>query len=141
MAPRGRKPKPPGQAVTRHAHTYPWIDVPDVPFTSRKLPARRRDGSTWPAFAREVWAAWSSMPHCKLWLAADWQFALYTIELAARAFERGAKVGLLTELRYREKVMGTTWSARQDMRIRYVNPVQAQAASAGVVVLEQYRNL
>ena len=26
----------------------------------------------------------------------------------------GAKVGLATELRYREKVMATTWSSRQD---------------------------
>ncbi len=39
------------------------------------------------------------------------------IEVAAAAYANDAKVGLWTELRYREKTLGTTWSARQDMRI------------------------
>jgi len=71
--------------------------------------------------------------------AADWSFALDPIELASRAYDDGAKVGLLTEVRYREKMLGTTWSARQDMRIRDTQP--ASAAPDSVTRLDDYRNL
>jgi hypothetical protein len=76
----------------------------------------------------DQWDAWRSIPHARLWRDADWQFALDTIELAAQAFQDGAKVGLFTQLRYREKVLGTTWSARQDMRIRYIEPSSSAPA-------------
>jgi hypothetical protein len=82
-------------------------------------------------------AAW--MPHARLWQPADWRFALDAIEIASRAFDDGAKVSLLTELRYREKVLGTTWSFRQDQRIRYTKP--AAEASASVARLDDYRDL
>ena len=81
------------------------------------------------------------MPHARLWRQADWEFALDTVELHSRAFDADAKVSLLTELRYREKVMGTTWSARQDMRIRYTEPADPNAAPASVARLEDYRDL
>lgn len=115
--------------------------MPNVAFTGPTLPTKRRDGTAWPAFTRDMWAAWSSMPHCALWRPSDWQFALDTLELASRAFGDGARASLWAELRTREKVMGTTWSARQDMCIRYVEPAAVQAKSAGVTVLEDYRNL
>jgi hypothetical protein len=51
----------------------------------------------------------------------------------------GARVGLLTEIRYREKVMGTTWSSRQDMRIMYAQPSSSTPAS--VSTLDDYRDL
>jgi hypothetical protein len=54
---------------------------------------------------------------------------------------RAREVGLLTELRYHEKIMGYTWTSRQDMGLRYVDPVAAQAPSTGVAALDQYRNL
>ena len=79
------------------------------------------------------------MPHCRLWCEADWEYARDTIELAAAAFADGAKVGLWTELRYREKVMGVTWSARRDLRIRYVEPNSSPPAS--VTALDDYRDL
>jgi len=139
MAPTGRKPKPPGVAVTRHARTYGWIDVEQVPFTGPKLPPRRRDGSPWPPGIAEKWKAWASMPHARLWREADWEYARDAIELAASALADGAKVGLWTELRYREKLMGTTWSARQDMRIRYTEPSTSPPTS--VWQLDDYRNL
>ncbi len=91
--------------------------------------------------ARDLWTAWSSMPHCALWRASHWAFALGTLELAASAFGDGAKASLWAELRNRERVMGTTWSFRQDLRIRYVDPAVAQAKSAGVTVLEENRGL
>lgn len=139
VAPRGAKPKPPGQAVTRNPRAYGWIDVDQTPFNGPKLPPRRRDGSPWPDGIAAKWRAWASMPHARLWSEADWEYARDAIELAAAAFADGAKIGLWTELRYREKVMGTTWSARQDMRIRYTEPSSAPPAS--VTQLDTYRNL
>jgi hypothetical protein len=53
----------------------------------------------------------------------------------------GAKVGLLAELRFREKAMGTTWTARQDMRIRYIAPAENDMPPATVTSLEEYRDL
>ena len=79
------------------------------------------------------------MPHARLWQPSDWRFALDTIEIASRAFDDGAKVSRLTELRYREKVLGTTWAARQDMRIHYTAP--ASAVPAPVARLDDYRDL
>jgi hypothetical protein len=140
MAPSGRKPKPDGQAVTRHARAYGWIDVDPTPFDGGpKLPARRRDGSPWPSWIRQKWEAWRKMPHAALWQQADWAFALDTIEIAAQTVGDDVKVSLWTELRYREKVLGTTWAFRQDMRIRYTEP--ASAAPASVTHIDQYRDL
>jgi len=64
------------------------------------------------------------------------EYARDAIELAAAAFTHGTKVSLLTELRYREKVMGTTWSSRQDLRIRYIAPGNSPPAS--VTQLDTY---
>src|SRR5262245_8466686 len=142
MAPRGAKPKPPGQARTRSPRVHDWIDVDSMPFTGGPaLPPHRRDGSPWPGWVKNRWDSWRSMPHARLWQESDWQFALDTIELAASSFVSDFNVGALTELRYREKVMGTTWSARQDLRIRSVDPVAPQANSASMTVLDEYRNL
>jgi hypothetical protein len=139
MAPSGRKPKPRGQAVTRHPRAHGWIDVDPTPFDGPKLPAHRRDGTPWPRWVRGTWDAWRTMPHAILWHPSDWEFARDTIEMHSRAFDDGAKIGLLTELRYREKVMGTTWSARQDLRIRYTEPSSSPPAS--VSTLDDYRDL
>jgi hypothetical protein len=140
MAPRGPRPKPRGQARNRMPLTHGWIDVPNTRFADGpQLPPRRRDGSTWPNGIAEKWAAWSSMPHARLWHEADWGYARDAIELVAAVFAKGAKIGLYTELRYREKVMGTTWSARQDMRIRCTEP--ASAAPASVSRLDDFRDL
>ena len=139
MAPSGRRPKPAGQAVTRHARAYGWIDVEQVPFNGPKLPPRRRDGSPWPNGIAEKWRGLGVDAACRLWHEADWEYARDTIELAAAAFTDGAKVGLWTELRYREKVMGVTCSARRDLRIRYIEPNSSPPAS--VSQLDDYRDL
>jgi hypothetical protein len=75
------------------------------------------------------------------WSEFDWQFAYDSPELAVSAFTDGAKVGLATELRYREKVMATTWSSRQDARIPYTPPAAADGPSASVTEIDLYRNL
>jgi hypothetical protein len=80
------------------------------------------------------------MPLARLWFEPDWQYALDALELVAIAFEDDAKVGVFAELRLREKQMGTTWSARQDMRIRYVEPADVSSPVA-VSSLEDYRHL
>jgi hypothetical protein len=80
------------------------------------------------------------MPHARLWSEPDWQYALDTVELAVVAFKEGAKVGVFAELRFREKQMGTTWSARQDMRIRYTEAVETPTPAA-VASLDDYRDL
>lgn len=109
------------------------------PFDGRELPDHRRDGTPWPQWARDSWEVWRRMPHAKLWHESDWVFAADTIELASRAFDEGAKIGLLTELRYREKAMGTTYAARMDLRIRYTQPSSSPPAT--VSVLDGFRQL
>jgi hypothetical protein len=139
MAPTGRKPKPRGQAVTRHQPAHGWTDVDPVPFDGPPLPDHRRNGTPWPQWMTGTWETWRTMPHAVLWRASDWEFALDTAELASRAYDDRVKIGLLTELRYREKVLATTWSARQDQRLRYIQPESSPPAS--VSALDDYRDL
>lgn len=138
MPARGAKPKPPGQAVTRHK-PLDWTEVPDVPFTGGpKLPAMRRSGKPWPDACKRKWAAWSTMPHCVLWTLTDWEFASDTIELFADMV--GAHdPRFAVEVRTREKVMGTTMDYRRDIRVRYIDP--PTEAPADVARLDDYRNL
>jgi hypothetical protein len=136
----GRKPKPLGQAVNRHAPTHDWTEVPNVSYKKGpKLPARRANGRLWPPQARAVWKAWSSMPHCVLWADGDWQFALLTIELVALVYDGDTKYA--TEVRNRERVLGTTVDYRRDLRIRYVEPKTASSSSgSGVTNIADYRD-
>lgn len=135
----GRKPKPPGQAVNRHKPTHDWTEVPDVPFEGgEKLPRVRPNGSPWPAATKRWWQSVSSMPHCALWKSSDWQFALDTALIAADFHTGELRLG--TELRNREKVLGTTVDFRRDLRIRYVEAVSPEV-EAQVTRLADYRDL
>lgn len=135
------KPKPPGEARFRGQQTHGWVEVDNTPFDGGPdLPPSRRDGQPWPDWTLEKWQVWRSMPHARLWLEPDWQYALDTVQLAAIAFQEDTKVGVLAELRLREKQMGTTWSARQDMRMRYVVAADEPAPTA-VARLDEYRDL
>jgi len=139
----GAKPKPPGQAVTRNKPVHEWTEVEDIPFLDGpKLPRTRPDGRPWLKRTREKWAAWSQMPHARLWGPAEWDFALDSIELAALVHEGAAR--LATELRNRERVLGTTWDFRRDLRIRYVQPKADENlgdVDAGVTNIADYRAL
>lgn len=141
----GAKPKPQGQAVTRHQQVHEWTEVANVPFKrGPKLPQRRANGRLWPPEVRKMWEAWASMPHCVHWAKSDWAFALVTIELAALVYDGEPKYA--TELRNRERVLGTTMDFRRDLRIRYIEPKKAAAAGAaasGVTSLADWadRNL
>jgi hypothetical protein len=102
----GRRRKPPGQVVTRTPRVYGWTEVENTPNTSGpRLPPRRRNGKPWPAHVRARWRVWSETPHCRLWQPSDWEFAVDTAELLARAAEAGGgSVALWKEIRVREQV-------------------------------------
>lgn len=144
----GRKPKPAGQARTRHKSSIDWTEVEDKPFDGPRpeLPKKRRIvlqfGQTKDlplhAMTKQWWAKVSRMPHCSLWTESDWQYAISTA-LVADAFHYGHTPSA-TELARREKVMGTTVDARRDLRIKYVQVVD-QEAPAGVTNLDDYRDL
>lgn len=136
----GRKPKPQGQARHRVAPTHDWVEVENVPFEDGpELSETRSDGRPWSKRTAEKWDVWRAMPHCKLWGAAEWDFALDSIEVAAK-FHETSDTKFATELRNREKVLGTTNDYRRDLRIRYVEPVAASEA-AGVTNIADYREL
>lgn len=124
----GRKPKPPDQRRNRMPPRHEWTEVPNVAFKGRPLPPRPlnlRIGQEscpldqWPALTQQWWRTISSMPHCALWDEAEWQFAADTMILVA-GFHLG-DMRLSTEIRNREKIMGTTPDSRRDLRIRYVD--------------------
>jgi hypothetical protein len=125
----GRKPSD-RPTVTRHKPTVDWTDVINVPYEGEKptLPETREvmnkagDVAVYPITpaTRDWFDAVCSMPHCVLWGPSDWQFAVDTALVHAQA-----AVGIISaasELRQREKIMGTTVDARRDLRIRYVDP-------------------
>ena len=143
----GRKPKDPAERRNRMPAAHDWTEVESTPYDGEvpRLPIRyvtTQDGETlrvaWPAATKRWWQVVSRMPHCRLWTESDWQFALDTAEVHAR-FMSGSPA---TELRTREKVLGTTADARRDLRIRYVDPKSTVESSPGeVVVLDDYRDL
>lgn len=145
MGLRGAKPKPEGQTVHRNKLAHEWTEVSNVPFRGGpKLPPRRMNGRSWEPRIRAKWKAWSSMPHCKLWNAAAWEFALDTIELAALVYDGEPRFA--NELRAREKTLGTTADALRDLRIRYTDAEKATAstrrstAALKVSQLDDYRD-
>lgn len=133
----GRKPKPEGQAVNRNKPTHDWTELANLPYAGDVPDLPRRKGG-WPARTKRKWAAWSSMPHCALWSASEWDFAIDTLELAAQFHEGESRVA--TELRNRERVLGTTADFLRDLRIRYVEPVEVERP-AEVTNLADYRDL
>ncbi|AER47555.1 hypothetical protein DS6A_1 [Mycobacterium phage DS6A] len=140
----GRPPKAPGQAVTRHAQQHDWIEIEDVPFEGG--PALDPEAAPaclpgWPRRTLAKWEAWRTMPHCGLWGPAEWDYALDSIAIAAM-FHATGEQKYATELRNREKVIGTTMDFRRALRIRYVEPKAPDAgAVAGVANLADYRDL
>ena len=114
-----------------------WIEVVHRPFEDGPpLPALQRSGRPWPAWTRRWWRAISRMPHCVLWTAAEWRYALDTAMVAAAVHSGDLKQA--KELRQREAVLGTTLDARRQLRIRYVDDT-ADRKAAGPAAIESYR--
>lgn len=129
----GRKPKAEAERRNRTRPTHDWIEVQKEPFAGGpRLPR----GPGWSTATRRWWAVVSRMPHCVLWDESDWQFALDTAVLVA-GFHSG-DLKLATEVRQREKIMGTTLDARRDLRIRYVDTLPEEAR-AGVAAIDDYK--
>jgi hypothetical protein len=144
----GRKPKDEGQARNRAKPTHDWIEVLDEPYTGDRpdLPETRTISTPFGPqevpirdMTRTWWESASTMPHCALWTPSDWSFALTTAIVADAAFSGG--VGAATELRNREKVLGTTVDYRRDLRIRYVESPSEQPVGENVTAMDDYRNL
>ncbi len=148
MAVAGRQPRPAEQKRNRAQSQVDWVEVPDVPYTGDRpeLPTTRtvvtRDGQeqvNLQPMTERWWEIVTTMPHCARWSASDWMFALSTAVVADAAFCGVASAQ--TELRNREKVMGTTAEFRRALRIRYVEPPAAKQPPAEVANLDDYRDL
>ncbi|QRY51739.1 phage terminase small subunit [Mycolicibacterium septicum] len=136
MAARGVKPTGKqtlfrGEAMTdwTEVENIPFEDAPELPGRAPRVVIDKESGAPisipgeWSKEAQRKWSVWSSMPHCKLWMASDWEYAFDCLEVFASFSESGGP-GLATELRNREKLLGTTAEYRRDLRIRYVEPKQ-----------------
>lgn len=124
--------KPSDQPIRRrNKPSHDWTEIDAVPFVG----APALTGRPSKAVIR-WWKAISTMPHCVLWDESDWQFAMDTA-LIAKAFYRG-NIKAATELRQREKIMGTTVDSRRDLRIRYVEPAEV-VDNPSVSVMADYR--
>lgn len=147
MAVAGRKPAASGQTRHRVKPSADWVEVPNVPYEGDvpDLPEKRtvitREGQeqvALQAITKRWWETVTKMPHCVLWTDSDWMFALSTATVADAAFCGVASAA--TELRNREKVMGTTVEYRRDLRIRYTDDAPALKV-AEVAKIEDYRDL
>lgn len=117
----------PASKTVKHGRTpnADWTEVPDAPYTGPspdlpKLPRRKK----WHPMVEQWWAQIREMPHCALWRAVDWTFALETA-YQKQAYWELAEDGEATttaavEIRRREAQMGTTIEALRQLRIRYV---------------------
>lgn len=132
MAARGVKPSG-NPTVFRGQAMTEWTEVENVPFEDAptlppRNPVREKVDDDWimvtrewPSAAMRKWNVWSRMPHCKLWLDADWEHAFDSLEVYAEWMEKGGP-GMEGALRAREKRLGVTAEDRRDLRIRYVEP-------------------
>lgn len=131
--------KPAAEKRRRNKDTIDWVEIDAVPFADGPpLPKVEAGARSWPNQTKLWWRNVSRMPHCVLWEDSDWQFALDTL-LVAAAFH-GGDMKLATELRNREKVMGTTVDYRRDLRIRYVEPAPSELPPS-VKAIEKYRKM
>jgi len=140
-------PKPTGKAVAQGRAKVETTDVLDVPYDGPKpeLPLERKtmlkngDVIIVPMGEETIdwWERISTMPHCVLWAPSDWQYALDTAKVHSAA--QNGSTPALSELRQREKTLGTTWEARRDLRIRYVEPEAEKPELAPVASMDDRR--
>ena len=147
MAVRGTKPKPAALSRNRNTPQADWVEVPNVPYAGDRPELQEsrtvvtRDGQVQvdlQPLTLRWWDTVSRMTHCSLWTDSDWMFALTTATVADAAFCGIASAA--TELRNREKVMGTTVEYRRDLRIRYVDQAVIEKP-AEVANIADYRDL
>lgn len=130
MARPGPEPKNPARAHG-HNNSGGWIDVVNAPYDG---PGSERDlpplpgGMQWLPQVTGWWEIVRVMPHCRLWAASDWLFALTTAyqwqDWWSNFFGGAIPASASTELRRREDQMGYTLEARRKLGIRYIDPAQ-----------------
>lgn len=119
------RPGPAGKAAKHGRTNTDWVEVPDVPYAgpSPDLPKLPK-GKKWNDIVVQWWEQVRAMPHCDLWTATDWQFAVETALMKDqfwREYGDGKMMSTTaTEIRRREGLLGTTAEARRQLRIRYV---------------------
>jgi hypothetical protein len=142
-------PKPTGRGIlSGNTPRIDWTEVPNVPYAGPKpeLPAERqsmlKNGEIiivpMGAATEEWWSRVTSMPHCVIWGPTDWQFCLDTAKIHSAA--QAGSIPANVELRQREKIMGTTWEARRDLRIRYIDPEPEAPVIAAVTSIDDRRS-
>jgi hypothetical protein len=117
--------RPPSETSrNRNPKSYEWVPVENTPYAGRSpdLPSRGRQ--RWHPESVAWWEAVRHMPHCRLWTATDWRFALETAVLV-EAFWRGNPKPA-AELRLRSAKLGLTHEDRLKLRIRYVEQPGAE---------------
>lgn len=129
--------KPQDDHRHRNPPVHEWQEVLNTPYTgdSPELPSTHfttsrggnRNEFKFQPMVLEWWNVLRQMPHCILWSESDWQFALATAVVADEAF--AGNTGAAAELRMREKILGTTYDARRDLRIRYVESLSGDTVS------------
>lgn len=136
--------------VNRNKPTHDWTSVPNQPYTgprpelplTRQVMVKNGEVEIVPVEerTREWWRVVSSMPHCVLWSDSDWIFALDTAMVHAASVY--GSVTASSELRQRERILGTTMDARRDLRIRYVDEESPEEANstAGVAGVTQIKD-
>lgn len=145
--------KPSGRpTVNRNKPTHDWTSVPNRPYTgprpelplTRQVMVKNGEVEIVPIEerTREWWRVISSMPHCILWTDSDWVFALDTAMIHASAVY--GSVTAASELRQRERILGTTMDARRDLRIKYIDDEAEKEVSlttgvAGVTQITERR--
>ena len=134
--PVNRRPKPEGQKRNRMP-VLEFTEIANVPFRGApKLPGY----ADYSPATRRWWRVISSMPHCVLWSESDWQFAIDTARIAADL--HAGKTTVAAEVRRRERILGNTFDARRDLRIRYVDDaasIMSDEESAAVTAMDGYR--
>lgn len=124
MAFPGPAPKPADQRVNRNPKAAETLKVSNTPYLSGPdLPDRNPEGGQpWTRAARAFWSTLSTMPHCCLWSAMDWELAVQTTSIYERTFAPGNEgLGAHRELRARDKSLGMSLDARRCLRIEYVD--------------------
>lgn len=142
----GRKPSD-RPTVHRNKPRVDWTEVVNVPYEGARpeLPETREvinkagDVSVYPIpdSTKEWWESVTRMPHCVLWSPSDWAFCSDTALVHAQAVT--GVISAMAELRQREKILGTTFDARRDLRIRYVDPEDEPSQLAPVDSLDDRR--
>lgn len=119
-------------AESQNHQWHEYLNTPNVkapPLPPRAMLSGDSDAPTgaglgrWPDRTMSWYRAVSRMPHTRDWSQEDWEFCWDVAEQHAR-FHEGWKGYGGSELRLCRRMLGDTWDARRDLRIRYLDAEQ-----------------